>query len=369
MSSVALTAPATSDLWNAVVARNRKFDGAIFYGVSSTGIYCMPSCPSRRPKPENVRFFFAPEAAENAGFRACKRCNPGQKPPVNVHLQLVRSVCSAIERSVDSPPPLKQLAQELKLHPAKLQRDFRQRTGVTVKQYVAARQLSLFKTALRFNPDVTTAIYEAGYNSSSRIYENVTSKLGMTPAVYGKGGNGVRIRYSVCSYSGGKALLAVTEKGICSVKLGDNPAKLVQELQGEYARADVIQADGELADWTANLLRRLEGEIDLPELPVDVRTTAFQRRVYEELKRIAPGETRTYSEIAKTMGNESGRRAVARACATNEVAVLIPCHRVVRSDGGLGGYRWGLGRKHELLERERAAISGDNKQKAAKAAM
>jgi AraC family transcriptional regulator of adaptative response/methylated-DNA-[protein]-cysteine methyltransferase len=255
---------------------------------------------------------------------------------------------------VDSPPPLKQLAVELKLHPAKLQRDFKQSTGVTLKQYVAARQLSLFKTALRFRPDVTTAIYEAGYNSSSRIYENINAKLGMTPAVYGQGGSGVRIRYSISAYSGGKALLAVTDKGICSVKLGDDPAKLVRELEGEYAKAEIIRADGEFSEWTANLLRRLEGEVDLPDLPVDVRTTAFQRRVYEELKNIPAGETRTYSEIAKKLGGESGRRAVARACATNEVAVLIPCHRVVRSDGGMGGYRWGLGRKERLLEQERA---------------
>jgi AraC family transcriptional regulator of adaptative response/methylated-DNA-[protein]-cysteine methyltransferase len=267
----------------------------------------------------------------------------------------VRNVCRAIERSVDSPPPLKQLALELKLHPAKLQRDFKQSTGITLKQYVAARQLSLFKTALRFRPDVTTAIYEAGYNSSSRIYENINSKLGMTPAVYGQGGSGVRIRYSIASYSGGKALLAVTEKGICSVKLGDDSAALVHELQGEYAKADIVQADRELADWTKNLLRRLDGEVDLPELPVDVRITSFQRRVYEELKHIPAGETRTYTQIAKKLGAESGRRAVARACATNAVAVLIPCHRVVRSDGGLGGYRWGLSRKERLLEQERGS--------------
>jgi AraC family transcriptional regulator of adaptative response/methylated-DNA-[protein]-cysteine methyltransferase len=176
----------------------------------------------------------------------------------------------------------------------------------------------------------------------------------MTPAVYGQGGHGVRIRYSISTYSGGKALLAVTDKGICSVKLGDDPAKLVRELEGEYAKAEIIRADGEFSEWTANLLRRLEGDVDLPDLPVDVRTTAFQRRVYEELKNIPAGETRTYSEIAKKLGGESGRRAVARACATNEVAVLIPCHRVVRSDGGMGGYRWGLGRKERLLEQERA---------------
>ncbi len=353
MSSAAISQP-TNDLWNAVVARNRKFDGAVFYAVKSTHIYCRPSCPSRRPHPENVQFFFDPEAAEQAGFRACKRCRPREKSEAGVRLQLVRSVCRAIERSVDSPPPLKQLAMELKLHPAKLRRDFKQSTGVTLKQYVAARQLSLFKTALRFRPDVTTAIYEAGYNSSSRIYENIKAKLGMTPAVYGQGGNGVRIRYSISTYSGGKALLAVTDKGICSVKLGDDPAKLVRELQGEYTKAEIIRADGEFSEWTANLLRRLEGDVDLPDLPVDVRTTAFQRRVYEELKSIPAGETRTYSEIAKKLGGESGRRAVARACATNEVAVLIPCHRVVRSDGGMGGYRWGLARKERLLEQERA---------------
>jgi AraC family transcriptional regulator, regulatory protein of adaptative response / methylated-DNA-[protein]-cysteine methyltransferase len=201
---------------------------------------------------------------------------------------------------------------------------------------------------------VTTAIYEAGYNSSSRVYEHANSKLGMTPAAYSKGGNGARIRYAIAPYSAGKALLAVTDKGVCSVKLGDDPARLVQELEGEFSQAELIHADVELRDWMSNLLRRLEGKVDLPELPVDVRATAFQRRVYEELKRIPAGETRTYSQIAKKLGGESGRRAVARACATNNVAVLIPCHRVVRSDGGLAGYRWGMGRKEELLANERA---------------
>jgi len=353
MSTAAVTQISNpAELWDAVVVRNRKFDGALYYGVSTTSIYCRPSCPSRRPKPENVQFFFDPDSAERAGFRACLRCKPREQAG-SQKLQLVRNVCRAVEKNVDSPLPMKQLSAELKMNAATLDRTFKQSTGITIKQYAEARRLSLFKTALRFRQDVTTAIYEAGYNSSSRVYEHSNARLGMTPAAYSKGGDGATIRYAIAPYSAGRALLAVTDKGICGVKLGNDPARLVRELEGEYPKAELVHADGELRDWMSNLLRRLEGEVDLPELPVDVRTTAFQRRVYEELKQIPAGETRTYSQIAKKLGGESGRRAVARACATNNVAVFIPCHRVVRSDGGMGGYRWGLDRKEDLLARER----------------
>jgi AraC family transcriptional regulator, regulatory protein of adaptative response / methylated-DNA-[protein]-cysteine methyltransferase len=352
MTSAAIPTTDSTQLWDAIVARNRRFDGALFYAVTSTHIYCRPSCPSRRPRPENVQFFFDPDSAEQAGFRACKRCHPREIDGGRV--ELVRNVCRRVERNVDSPLPLKQLSAELKMHPATLDRAFKQSTGITIKQYADARRLSLFKTSLRFGRDVTTAIYEAGYNSSSRVYEKSNSKLGMTPAAYGNGGSGARIRYAVAPYSAGNALLAVTEKGVCSVKLGEDVSRLVQELEGEYPKAEVAEAGNELKDWTSNLLRRLEGEVNLPALPVDVRATAFQHRVYDELNRIPAGKTRTYSEIAKRLGGESGRRAVARACATNQVAVLIPCHRVVRSDGGLGGYRWGLERKEELLRREKS---------------
>ncbi len=358
MTTAAIAAHNPQELWDAVVARNRSFDGALFYGVSTTHIYCRPTCPSRRPKPENVRFFFDPESAESAGFRACKRCEP-RKLQCSEKLTLVRNVCCAIEKNVDSPLPMKQLSTELKMHPARLDRAFKQSTGITIKQYAEARRLSLFKTALRFGRDVTTAIYEAGYNSSSRVYEHSNLRLGMTPAAYGKGGDGVRIRYAIAPYAAGRALLAVTDKGVCSVKLGDDPARLRHELEGEFPKAELVDAGEELKDWMNNLLRRLEGEVNLPDLPIDVRTTTFQRRVYEELKRIPAGETRTYSQIAKKLGGESGRRAVARACATNNVAVLIPCHRVVRTDGGMGGYRWGLGRKQALLSREREKTKRD----------
>lgn len=358
MSTAVSLLPNSTELWDAVVARNRKFDGALFYGVSTTRIYCRPTCPSRRPKPENVQFFFDPDSAEHAGFRACKRCRPRQQSGSG-QLDLVRNVCRAVEKNVDSPLPMKQLSAELKVHPATLDRAFKQSTGITIKQYAEARRLSLFKTALRFGRDVTTAIYDAGYNSSSRVYEHANARLGMTPATYSKGGDGSRIRYAIAPYSAGKALLAVTDKGVCSVKLGDDPARLGRELEGEYPKAEIIQADEELRDWMSILLKRLEGDVNLPELPIDVRATAFQRRVYEELKRIPAGQTRTYSQIAKELGGESGRRAVARACATNNVAVLIPCHRVVRTDGGMGGYRWGLNRKEALLAQERAKAGTD----------
>lgn len=358
MTTAAVAAHNPQELWEAVVARNRRFDGALFYGVSTTHIYCRPSCPSRRPKPENVQFFFDPESAESAGFRACKRCAPRQLQ-TSEKLALVRSVCRAVEKNVDSPLPMKQLSAELKMHPATLDRAFKQNTGITIKQYAEARRFSLFKTALRLSRDVTTAIYEAGYNSSSRVYEHSNLRLGMTPSAYGKGGDGVRIRYAIAPYSVGRALLAVTDKGVCSVILGDDPARLRQELEGEFPKAELVDAGEELKDWINNLVRRLDGEVNLPDLPIDVRATAFQRRVYEELKRIPPGETRTYSQIARKLGGESGRRAVARACATNNLAVLIPCHRVVRTDGGMGGYRWGIGRKEALLSREREKAGRD----------
>lgn len=352
MTTAVIAAHNPAELWDAVVARNRSFDGALFYGVRTTRVYCRPTCPSRRPKPENVQFFFDPDSAEHAGFRACKRCHPRQQAGSN-KLKLVRDICRTVEQNIDSPLPMKQLSAQLKMHPAMLDRAFKQSTGITIKQYAEARRFSLFKTALRFGRDVTTAIYEAGYNSSSRVYEHSNTKLGMTPAAYGKGGDGARIRYAISPYSAGRALLAVTDKGVCCVKLGDDPQRLRRELEGEYPKAELLQADDQLREWMSNLLRRLEGEIGLPDLPIDVRATAFQRRVYEELKRIPAGETRTYSQIAKELGGESGRRAVAKACATNNVAVLIPCHRVVRSDGGMGGYRWGIERKNELLARER----------------
>src|SRR5213082_371107 len=285
MSTAAVTQISNpAELWDAVVARNRKFDGALYYGVSTTRIYCRPSCPSRRPKPENVQFFFDPDSAEQAGFRACKRCHPREQS-ASGKLQIVRNVCRAVEKNVDSPVPMRQLSVELNMHPAALDRAFKQSTGITIKQYAEARRLSLFKTALRFGRDVTTAIYEAGYNSSSRVYEHSNAKLGMTPAAYSKGGNGARIRYAIAPYSAGKALLAVTDKGVCSVKLGDDPARLRHELEGEYPKAELIDADNDLSAWMNNLLGRLEGQVNLPELPIDVQATTFQRRVYEELKR------------------------------------------------------------------------------------
>lgn len=351
MTTAATVSHNPQELWEAIVAKNRRFDGALFYGVSSTHIYCRPSCPSKRPKPQNVQFFFDPETAEHAGFRACKRCRPRQIESGN-H-DLVRKVCRFVEQNIDSALPLAQLSAQLSVPVAALERGFKRDTGITIKQYAEARRLSLFKTALRFGRDVTTAIYEAGYNSSSRVYEHSNTRLGMTPATYGQGGAGARIRYAIAPYSGGKALLAVTDKGVCSVKMGDKEDLLLRELEGEFPKSELTAAGDDLHDWMDNLLRRLEGQVDLPDLPIDVQATSFQRRVYQELKRIPAGETRTYSQIAKKLGNESGRRAVARACATNNVAVLIPCHRVVRTDGAMGGYRWGLERKEDLLKKEK----------------
>jgi AraC family transcriptional regulator of adaptative response/methylated-DNA-[protein]-cysteine methyltransferase len=343
--------------WSAVLERNARLDGAIFYGVRSTKIYCRPSCPSRRPRRNQVRFFFSPEAAERQGYRACKRCRPRSAEFSDPKLKLVREVCKHIERSLADPEVavnLKALATRLDVSPFHLQRAFKQVTGISPRQYLEARRLDEFKNLMRKGDDVTSAIYEVGYSSSSRIYEKSAAHLGMSPAEYRDGAADKQIRYAVGRSPMGVLLLGATAKGVCSVKIGDSESVLLHEFKAEFSKARLKRDDDALGEWLKTVLDALDGKCDgIQSLPLDIRTTAFQRRVYEELKRIPTGETRTYSEIAECLGGASGRRAVARACATNNVAVIIPCHRVVRSDGGLGGYRWGLDRKKELLKKEK----------------
>src|SRR5436190_4619416 len=347
--------------WSAVLSRDRSFDGALFYGVRSTHVYCRPSCPSRRPRREQVSFFFSPEAAEQQGYRACQRCRPRRAEAADPKLKLVRRVCEHIERALadgDERLNLRSLSQALSISPFHLQRTFKQVTGISPRQYLESRRLDVFKKLIRKGTDVTSAIYEIGYNSSSRIYEKSAAQLGMSPSEYGKQASRQQIRYTLAHSSLGTLLLGATDKGICSIKLGDSESDLLREFKDEFAKAKLTRDNTALAPWLQPVLDALEGKCDgLKNLPVDVRTTAFQRRVYEELKRIPAGETRTYTEIAERLGSGPlARRAVARACATNNVAVVIPCHRVVRADGDLGGYRWGLNRKRELLRREQQAI-------------
>jgi AraC family transcriptional regulator of adaptative response/methylated-DNA-[protein]-cysteine methyltransferase len=338
--------------WSAVLARDASFDGAFVYAVRSTGIYCRPSCPARRPERHQVEFFAWPEAAEHAGFRACRRCRP-QTATHNPQVEMVRRVCRYIEANLDHPLTLAEMSAEVDLHEHHVQRTFKRITGITPRQYADARRLDRVKAELREGQAVTSAIYEAGYGSSSRLYERAASQLGMTPATYRKRGEGMHINYTIVNCSLGRLLVAATERGICAVSLGDSDAALATGLSSEYPAAEIQRGDDGLARWVQQLIAHLDGRQAALNLPLDVQATAFQWRVWEALRAIPRGETRSYGEVARAIGQPTGARAVARACATNPVALVIPCHRVVRENGELGGYRWHVKRKQALLERER----------------
>ena len=337
-----------TDYWRAVEARDARFYGAFVYGVRSTGVYCRPTCPSRRPRREQVLFFDRPEEAERAGFRACRRCRP--KEAANGWLQ---RLCDYMEANLDGPLTLKRLSEQVGLSPHHLQRSFKRAVGVTPRQYADGLRLASVKAGLRSGHNVTRALYDAGYGSSSRLYERSNSRLGMTPATYRQGGKNMRINYTIVDSPMGRLLVGATERGICAVSLGDSDRKLEAFLRTEYPKAEVRRDRNGLSRWVGAILKRLNGCERQLDLPVDVQATAFQWRVWEQLRAIPYGSTRSYSEVARAIGRPTAVRAVARACATNPISVVIPCHRVVREDGGLGGYRWGLERKRALLEQER----------------
>lgn len=349
--------PTSESAWQAVVAQDRAWDGRLFYGVRSTGIYCRPSCPSRRPRREQVQFFFDIASAEQAGFRACKRCHPNDLGREDRQLAAVKRVCEYIRESFSSEHPdatlsLEELGAQAGMSPFHLQRVFKKATGLTPKQYIAGCRLAAFKQELRLNRrSVTEATYEAGYSSGSRVYELAGDEMGMTPASYRKGAPGVAIEYAVADSSLGKLLVARTARGICSVQLADSERELEKALKAEFPKARLERSAGKPA-WLAAVLAQVEGKPAEARLPLDIRTSAFQRRVYHALMQIPAGETRSYQQVAKAIGAPAASRAVARACATNPVAIVIPCHRVVRGTGELSGYRWGAGRKRALLERE-----------------
>ncbi len=354
--STGATAETATDepLWRAVLDRDTRFDGRVFFGVRSTGIYCRPSCPARRPHREQVVFFRIPEAAESAGFRSCRRCHPRNTASIDPQVEMVRRVCLYIENHFDELPTLDVLSTHTGVSPYHLQRVFKRIAGITPRQYAETLRLDQFKTGVKNGATVSGAIYEAGYGSASRLYERAPARLGMTPAEYRRGGKGVRITYTIADCSLGRLLVAGTEKGVCSVRLGDSDAVLEANLLSEYRAADVRRDDEALGEWVEQLLNHLNGMRPHLDLPLDVQATAFQRSVWEQLERIPYGSTRSYSEIARAIGRPTASRAVARACATNPVALVIPCHRVVRGDKSLGGYRWGIERKQALLERERS---------------
>lgn len=342
-----------ANYWDAVAVRDRRMDGVFLYAVRTTGVYCKPSCPSRRPRSENVVFFRTQEAARRAGFRACKRCKPDRTSTANPNTDLVEKVCRYIDAHPDGPATLEVLSRNIGLSPFHLQRTFKALTGITPRAYADSRRLEALKAGLRDGHSVTRSLYDAGYGSSSRLYEGASSKLGMTPARYGKRGSGVSIRYAIAKTPIGRMLLAATSRGICSVQFGESVETLESELRREYPLAEIARSDKALASSVRAIQGRIRGE-DRKTLPLDIQATAFQRLVWEQLREIPYGGTRSYGEVAKRIGRPKAARAVARACATNPVAIAIPCHRVVRENGDPGGYRWGLRRKQNLLALEKS---------------
>ena len=352
--STALPALARRRCLAAVALHDSRMDGAFVYAVRSTGIYCRPSCPSRRPNSKQILLFIQPEAAEQAGFRACRRCHPRQARRSR-QAELIRRVCGEIEGHPDGTISLRTLAELTGLSTSHLQRTFRQAMGITPRQYGDALRVARLKSELRKGKDVTTALHEVCYGSASRLYEKSDAHLGMTPATYRRGGRGMNISYTIAPCSLGRVLVAATERGISAVYLGDRDSDLTAALRKEYPHAEIRSGSNEHANWVREIVRHLAGSNPQLDLPTDVIATAFQRRVWESLRSIHLGATRTYSEVARSIGQPRAIRAVARACATNPTSIVVPCHRVVRTDGTLGGYRWGLGRKKLLLEQEKNA--------------
>ena len=340
--------------WQAVLDRDASLDGTFVFGVSSTGIFCRPSCPAKRPRRENVSFFDDAIAAEQAGYRACLRCRP-KAVDGNPQSALVRAICRYIERHIEDRLTLSLLAKEFRQSPFHLQRMFKSILGVSPKAYIDACRLRQVKQNLQAGHSVTTALYAAGYGSSSRLYERAATQIGMTPEKYRRGAVAAVVRYTIANSPLGRMLIAATDKGVCAIQFADTDEQLQQGLMREFPFATHHRDDAAMARWRENVVRLIQGQKTNPSLPLDIRATAFQRRVWEALQEIPRGETRSYSAVAKKIGMPKATRAVARACATNPVAVAIPCHRVVREDGNLGGYRWGIKRKEQLLAMEKEA--------------
>lgn len=348
----------------AIRTRDRGADGVFVYAVRSTGIYCRPSCPSRKPRREHVEFFGLPEAAEENGFRPCRRCRPRTARLRDPRTELVAHVCREIEARIharmdssasdEARLTLAALSAPLGMSQHQLGRAFRAVMGITPRQYADAHRMRRLKSRLKKGDDVTTALYDAGFGSSSRLYERAPSQLGMTPATYRKGGEGMRISYTIVSSPLGRLLVGATSRGISALYLGETDAPLEAALKKEYPRAEISLDRNGLEGRVGKILAHLRGREPQLDLATDVQATAFQRRVWEELRRIPFGATRTYSQVARAIGRPKAIRAVARACATNPVSVVVPCHRVVREDGKLAGYRWGLDRKQALIQHESA---------------
>ncbi|HEX7091755.1 MAG TPA: bifunctional DNA-binding transcriptional regulator/O6-methylguanine-DNA methyltransferase Ada [Longimicrobiales bacterium] len=352
--------PAPEEAWAAVLRRDPEADGRFVYAVATTRVYCRPVCPSRRPRREHVSFFAGPAEAEAAGYRPCRRCRPDRSGP-SAMVACVQRAKAYLDAHLDETVTLEQLGRVAYMSPFHLQRSFKRLLGVTPREYVRARRAERLKQRLRAGDTVSRATFEAGYGSGSRVYERAGEELGMTPGTYGRGGAGETIRYAIVTTSLGRLLVAATARGVCAVAFGESDAELEAELRREFPRASLERASDEVGAWVAAVVALVEGEVARVDVPLDLRATAFQQRVWKALREIPPGETRTYGEVARAIGEPRAARAVARACASNPVAVVVPCHRVVpaASGAGVGGYRWGAERKRKLLAREARLASGD----------
>jgi AraC family transcriptional regulator, regulatory protein of adaptative response / methylated-DNA-[protein]-cysteine methyltransferase len=341
--------------WQSVVARDAEADGSFVFAVKTTSIYCRPSCPSRRAKPTNVTFYDTPAEAEAAGYRACLRCNPNGHSLAEANAEIIAEACRLIEAS-DKTPKLDDLARRIGLSPFYFHRQFKAITGLTPKQWASAHQASKIRTGLADQTEsVTGVIYSAGFNTNSRFYERSDEVLGMTPTAYRNGGADTDIRFAMAQSSLGAILVAQSLRGICAISLGDDPEQLLRDLQDRFPKANLIGGDEAFEAHIAQVVGFIEAPQIGLDLPLDIRGTAFQKRVWQALRQIPPGRTASYTDIAREIGEPKAVRAVARACGANKIAVAIPCHRVVRNDGALSGYRWGVERKRALLEKEALA--------------
>ncbi|WP_336488431.1 bifunctional DNA-binding transcriptional regulator/O6-methylguanine-DNA methyltransferase Ada [Methylobacterium nigriterrae] len=339
--------------WAALASRDPRADGSFVYSVRTTGVYCRPSCPARQARPENVAFHATCAEAEAAGFRPCRRCRPNEPALAERRAEAVARACRLIDEA-ETMPALDDLARSAGMSPFHFHRVFRTVTGITPKAYAGARLAGRVASGLREAGSVTQAVYEAGYNSASRFYAGAAQRLGMPPSAYRRGGAGTRIRFAAAECALGSILVAATERGVCAILLGDDPDALARDLQDRFPEAELSGGDAAFEGWVARVIGFVEAPGRGLDLPLDIGGTAFQQRVWAALRAIPAGSTATYAEIARAIGEPASVRAVARACAANRLAVAIPCHRVVRSDGSLSGYRWGVERKRDLLAREGA---------------
>jgi AraC family transcriptional regulator of adaptative response/methylated-DNA-[protein]-cysteine methyltransferase len=339
--------------WQAFLNRDVSFDGKVIIAVKTTKIYCRPSCPAKSPKRENVVFFRFAELAREAGFRACKRCRPDDATPRDPQLDLVREICAHIQQRFDEAVTLQTLSERFHISSSHLQRVFKGYTGISPQEFVEACRMRQLKRALKDGVPITDAIYNAGFGSNSRVYEKAAPQIGMTPRQYQKNGVSEMIRYTIIPCSLGQMLVAATERGVCAVQMGDDAQTLEQNLKSEFSAAHVARDDHTHREWANAILDLVLGNAPHVDLPLDVRATAFQKQVWNALQRIPRGETRTYADVAQMIGQPSAVRAVANACGANPTALVVPCHRVVRTDGSLGGYHWGVERKRKLLANEK----------------